>query len=84
LKLDALVFVVGTMFGIFLFGETVEGFWRFYNTAGFHGRWTIPEWLGLPTGVVVVAMIVMALGMFWGGEKLERMFTEKRRREDER
>src|SRR3970040_1274109 len=32
------------------------------------------DWLNLPTGVVVVAVILMALFMFWGGEQLERIF----------
>ena len=36
------------------------------------GRFTLPELFGVPYGVVVLAVIVMALGMFWGAEKVER------------
>lgn len=82
LKIDALFFVLGTLLGIFLFGSTVDSFWAFWNTSGFHGRLTIPDWLGVPPGGVVLAVIVMALGMFWGAEKLERVFTARRQPED--
>jgi rhodanese-related sulfurtransferase len=38
------------------------------------GRITIPEWLGLPYGIVVVGVVLMALFMFWGSEQLEHIF----------
>jgi rhodanese-related sulfurtransferase len=75
-KLDGLFFVLGGLFGIFLFGETVDSFAGFWNSS-FLGRLTLPAWLGLPVGVVVVGIVVMALFMFWGGEQLERLFGGK-------
>jgi rhodanese-related sulfurtransferase len=72
-KIDGIIFVLGVLFGIFAFGETVsfyEGFWY----SSFMGRFTIPEWLGLPIGIVVVGIVLMALFMFWGSEQLERIF----------
>jgi rhodanese-related sulfurtransferase len=75
-KLDAVAFVLGVVFGIFLFGETVDSFNLFWNSS-YLGRLTIPDWLGLPTGVVVLLVILMALFMFWGAEKLERIFGKK-------
>jgi len=56
----------------------VERFWSFYNSSGFAGRLTLPDWLGIPTGVVVFAVVVMAVLMFWGAEKLEKIFTARR------
>lgn len=76
LKLDGIFFVLGGLFGIFLFGETVDTFAGFWNSS-YMGRFTIPDWLGLPTGVVVLAVVLMALFMFWGGEQLERRFGGK-------
>jgi rhodanese-related sulfurtransferase len=76
LKLDAIAFALGVMFGIFLFGETVSNFDLFWNSS-YLGRFTIPEWLDLPTGVVVLLVILMALFMFWGAEQLERIFGKK-------
>jgi rhodanese-related sulfurtransferase len=76
LKLDALAFALGVVFGIFLFGETVGGFDLFWNSS-YLGRLTVPAWLGLPTGVVVLLVVLMALFMFWGSEQLERIFGKK-------
>lgn len=73
-KLDGLFFVLGVLFGIFVFGETVEYYWDWWNNAGYLGRVTIFEWLGVPAGVVVVGVVLMALFMFWGAEQLERRF----------
>jgi rhodanese-related sulfurtransferase len=76
LKLDAVAFVLGVVFGVFLFGETVGGFELFWNSS-YLGRLTLPDWLGLPTGVVVLLVVLMALFMFWGAEQLERIFGKK-------
>jgi rhodanese-related sulfurtransferase len=71
-KLDGLFFVLGGLFGIFLFGETVDSFSLFWNSS-YLGRFTLQDWLGIPAGVVVVAVVLMALFMFWGSEQLERI-----------
>ena len=76
-KLDGLFFVLGVLLGIFLFGETERYFDVWWNTAGYMGRLTIPEWLGLPVGAVVVGVVLMALLMFWGAEQLERIFGKR-------
>ncbi len=72
-KIDGLFFVLGGLFGIFLFGETVDSFAGFWNSS-YLGRLTLQDWLGLPVGVVVLGIVLMALLMFWGGEHLERIF----------
>ncbi len=72
-KLDGVFFVLGVLFGIFLFGETVDSFAIFWNSS-YMGRYTLPELFGLPTGVVVLGVVLMALFMFWGAEKLEQKF----------
>ena len=75
-KLDGLYFTLGVLFGIFLFGESVDSYRVFWNSSYF-GRFTIPEWLGLDTGVVIILVVFMALFMFWGGEQLEKIFGRK-------
>ena len=72
-KIDGLFFALGGLFGIFLFGETVGTFESFWNSS-YMGRFTLMDWLGLPAGVVVVLVVLMALFMFWGAEQLERIF----------
>ena len=72
-KIDGLFFVLGGLFGIFLFGETVDTFAGFWNSS-YMGRFSIPDWLRLPVGVVVLGIVLMALFMFWGGEQVEHFF----------
>jgi hypothetical protein len=69
-KLDAIFFILGIFGGIFLFGMTVPGFTRF-NFSGALGSLTLPAWLDLNRGIVVLAVVVLALGAFWVGEKSE-------------
>ncbi|HEX6386816.1 MAG TPA: rhodanese-like domain-containing protein [Anaerolineae bacterium] len=76
LKIDGLFFALGAFFGIFLFGETVGYYDEFWNSS-YMGRFTIPDWLGLSTGLVALLVVLMALFMFWGGEQLERIFGGK-------
>ena len=72
LKIDGIFFVLGVSVGIFLFGET-ERFYDLWWNSSYYGRLTIMDWLNLPTGVVVLGVVLLALFMFWGGEQLERM-----------
>ena len=74
-KLDGIFFAIGVLSGIFLFGETVDFYPGFFNSS-FMGRFTVPQWLGLSTGTVVLLIVLMALGMFWGAERLERIFGQ--------
>ncbi len=69
-KVDGLFFVLGVLFGIFLFGETVGSFAVFFDSS-YMGRFTLPELLGLNYGTVVLLVVIMALVMFWGAEKVE-------------
>ena len=82
LKFDGMVYLAGCLFGIFVFGVTVENYQGFWETSGFAGRLTIPQWLGLSNGVVVLLVVLMALGMFFGAELLESIFGTSKKREE--
>ncbi len=69
-KLDALFFIVGIFLGIFVFGAELPHFSDF-NVSGSMGALTVPLWLDLNVGLVVLAIIVIALGAFWAGERCE-------------
>jgi rhodanese-related sulfurtransferase len=75
-KIDGLFFLMGALFGVFVFGETeqyFDGFWH----GSYYGRLTLMNVFNLPTGVVVLLVVFMALFMFWGGEKLEHIFGKR-------
>ena len=76
LKLDGVFFVFGAIFGIFMFGETVEYFQVWWNSS-YMGRFTLPELFNVETGWVVLGVVLMALFMFWGSEQLEKIFGGK-------
>jgi len=76
-KIDGMLFMLGGFVGAFLFGETESLFDNWYNTAGYFGRLTLDQVFGLPTGVVVLLIVFMALFMFWGSEQLERIVGKR-------
>jgi hypothetical protein len=75
-KIDGLFYVLGVLFGVLLFGETVDAFSIFWNSS-YLGRLTLMDVFRLDTGVVVVLVVLMALGMFAGAELLERIFGKR-------
>jgi len=77
LKVDGMLFVLGGLVGVFLFGESVGSFEPFW-LAGNLGRFTLPEWLGLSTGLTVLLVVLMALAAFVAAEALERRFGPTR------
>jgi rhodanese-related sulfurtransferase len=78
LKLDGILFVLGGLCGIWAFGETVGSFQSFFYSSYF-GRLTLYNWLGIPAGVVVFLVVLMALVMFYFAEIAEAYFDEPQR-----
>ena len=76
-KIDGIFFVIGGFFGAFLFGETEIYFDQWFTNSGYFGRLTLDQLLGIPIGMVVLLVVLMALFMFWGAEQLERIFGKK-------
>ncbi len=77
LKLDGLLFVLGVTFGIFIFGETIDSTFAIFWNSGNMGRFTLQDWLGVDAGIVVLLVVIMALGMFYGGEIIEEKLGGK-------
>jgi rhodanese-related sulfurtransferase len=75
LKIDGMVFLLGALLGVWLFGETVGSFQPFWLSS-YMGRFTLPDWLGLPVGVTVLLVVVMALFLFWAGDLAQQHFGE--------
>ena len=76
-RIDGMLFMLGGFFGAFLFGETERYFDNWYNDAGYLGRLTLDQVFGVSAPVLVLAIVLMALFMFWGSEQLERLVGRK-------
>jgi len=72
-KIDGIFFSLGVLFGLFIFGETIDFYGGFFNSS-YMGRFTIQDWFGVDAGWVVLGVVLMAIFMFWGSEKLEDAF----------
>ncbi len=69
-KLDAIMFVFGVLFGIYLFGESVSAYAVFFDSS-YMGRFTLPELFNASYGTVVFIIVVAALALFVVSEKVE-------------
>jgi uncharacterized protein len=72
-KVDAMFFVAGGLIGILLFGQTYAWWEEIYN-ADYLGSVKLSDSLGMKDGLLGFIVIVMAIAMFWIGEKAERRF----------
>jgi rhodanese-related sulfurtransferase len=76
LKIDGIIFVLGGLVGVTLFGETEKFFDAFYN-GSYYGRLTLMDVFNLPTGVIVLGVTLMALFMFWAGDQIARIVSKE-------
>ena len=74
-KLDAVVYIAGIFIGIYIFGEMYPLIKGFANSTAM-GTITLPKLLNIPYGVIVFAVVAMAIGAFalaeWGEKKVNR------------
>jgi len=75
-KLDAIVFVFGVLFGIYLFGETIGSYAVFFDSS-YMGRFTLPELFNASYGTVVFIIVVVALSLFVVSEKVEAAVNKR-------
>lgn len=83
LKLDGVVFLLGVGTGVYAFGKTVRSFEGFFNSSSM-GRFTLGDWLGVPSGLAALLLVLMALAMFYGAEISEAVFGRGRSWKDVR
>lgn len=76
-NVDGLVALVGVIAGGVVYGE-VYPFIADFARSGDLGQTYLPDVLGLPRAVVMGLVVVMALGMFLGGEAVERWMSRRR------
>lgn len=73
-KIDALFYILGGLFGAFIFAELYPLIAVFANSSA-RGPVKVNEWLGISTSLFAVILIVLAVAAFWLAEKLEKKFA---------
>ncbi len=78
-RIDGLVYLMGIVAGVFVFGEAYPLIKGLYFATPM-GQVTLPQLFNLPYGVLVFAVVAMALGAFaaaeWGEKKLGSRIVE--------
>ncbi|WP_346855705.1 YeeE/YedE thiosulfate transporter family protein [uncultured Draconibacterium sp.] len=72
-KIDAMIFLLGGLFGAYLFAETYP-FIQPLAMGSYKGPLKIDEWMGISSGAFTLLLIVVAVGLFWLAELAEKKF----------
>jgi hypothetical protein len=70
-RVDGMLYASGIFAGTFVYAEVYPSIKAFVNSNEM-GQVTLPEVLGLPWGVIVFVVVVIAVAGFWGAGKVER------------
>ncbi len=76
LKMDGLLFFIGTIVGADYFGESLSKFEDFWYSS-YTDRYLVSDWLGWSIGATVFAVTLLAIAMFYGAEKVEEYFRKR-------
>lgn len=76
-KIDALVYALGMIAGIVVYAESFDALFSSWNEATPLGQITLPTVLGIPYGVLVVAVVALALGAFALAGRVEARFRRQ-------
>jgi len=69
-RLDGLALLGGMLVGIVLFNEAYPLLATFYGSTSL-GQVTLPQAFHVPYGVMILALVLMALSSFWLAERIE-------------
>jgi len=74
--LDGIVYILGVFAGIVFFSELFTFFEPLYYGGHLGDFFTLDKLLGIRPGIIVFFVLVMAIGGFYGAEKLEKIFNK--------
>jgi hypothetical protein len=75
-RIDGLVYALGIFAGTFAYAEVYPAIKDFVNSDAM-GQVTLPEVLDVPWGLVVFAVVTIAVAGFWGASAVERWIGGK-------
>ncbi|MCX8009995.1 MAG: YeeE/YedE family protein [Ignavibacteria bacterium] len=76
-RIDGLIYLAGIIVGIFVFGEMFPLLGGFYNSTPM-GSITLPQLLNVSYGLLVFAVVIMAIGAFTAAEWGEKKMASKK------
>ncbi len=76
-RTDGLVFILGVIAGTFAFGEVFPYIGDFFYSTPM-GKVTLPDFFGVSYGLIVFAVVAMAIGAFMAAEWGERVMAKKK------
>ena len=77
-KIDAMVFVLGAIIGIFGYSMTYESLWEDLRNSGKMGEVNIAEWMGISDGLFILLMTIVAAIIFFAATRIQEKVTSKR------
>jgi len=77
-KIDAMVFVLGAIIGIFGYAMTYEPLWENLRNSGKMGEVNIADWMGISDGLFILLMTIVAAIMFFAVTRIQSKVTSKR------
>jgi len=77
-KIDAMVFVLGAIIGIFGYSMTYESLWEDLRNSGKMGKVNIAEWMGISDGLFILLMTIVAAIIFFAATRIQEKVTSKR------
>ncbi len=77
-KIDAMVFVLGAIIGIFGYSMTYEPLWEDLRNSGKMGEVNIADWMGISDGLFILLMTILAAIMFFAATRIQSKVTSKR------
>ncbi|HID39556.1 MAG TPA: sulfurtransferase [Calditrichaeota bacterium] len=72
-RIDGYVFLLGALSGMFVFGEMFPAIEDLF-ISGYMGDVRLMDYFNLSSGTVALLIVLLAVGMFLGGEWLERKY----------
>ena len=75
-RIDSFILILGLIFGVFVFGEAFPLIRDFYYSTPM-GDATFPKLLNISYGVLVFAVVIIAVAGFYAAEKIEKKFAGK-------
>ncbi|MDA3860041.1 MAG: YeeE/YedE thiosulfate transporter family protein [Melioribacteraceae bacterium] len=76
-KIDAIVYAFGGLFGIFVFGEAFPYITEFFYSTPM-GQITLPELFGIDHGIILLAVIFLAIAGFTAADWGEKFMASKK------